>query len=115
VTRLLFVYGSLRAGQDNDEARALAAGSSPLGAAYVYGALMDLQGHAALQPTGSGRGRVNGELVLIRDEALWTRLDAYEGVGEPGWYVRGLVVAIDAHGQPRSAWAYVAPTPGPAV
>lgn len=108
MTHLLFVYGSLRASAANEASRLLAAGSRPLGPAHVRGRLLDLQGFPALVP---GReGRVDGELVQVTDPALWERLDAYEGVGEAGWYRRGLVVAL-CRDEPRSAWAYVAPDP----
>ncbi len=108
MTHLLFVYGSLRPGEDNDEARALAAGSRPVGPAHVRGHLLELHGHQALVPGPAGR--VDGELVHVTDAALWDRLDAYEGVGKPGWYRRGLVVAL-CRDEPRSAWAYLAPAP----
>ena len=109
MTRLLFVYGTLRPDQDNDEARHLAAHSKPLGTAYVHGQLVELQGFPALVP---GRtGRIDGALLLVNDEALWARLDAYEGIGEDGGYRRELVVAIDQRGDPRSAWAYTTRQP----
>lgn len=108
MTRLLFVYGSLRRGQPNPEADRLAKGSRHLGSAHVRGTLTQLHGFPALLP---GTQRVDGELVLVEDEALWGFLDQHEGVGEPGWYRRALVVALDAAGQPRSAWAYMADPP----
>ena len=111
MTHLLFVYGSLRPGEDNDESRALAAGSKPVGPAHVRGRLVPVQGHLAL--LAGGGGRVDGELVHVTDPALWERLDAHEGVGEAGWYKRGLVVAL-CRDEPRSAWAYLADVPAPA-
>lgn len=105
MTRLLFVYGSLRRGQDNPEAHHLAASSRWVAKAHVRGTLGQLHGFPALTPGRSGR--VDGELVLI-DDALWPWLDQHEGVGEPGWYRRELVVALDERGDPRSAWTYVA-------
>lgn len=79
----------------------------------MRGHLAELNGFPALV---SGRhGRVDGELVHVTDPALWERLDTYEGVGEPGWYARGLVVALDQVGEPRSAWAYMVPAPGKAA
>lgn len=107
MTKLLFVYGTLRPGQ-SPEGNRLAVRSRNLGPAYVHGTLVDVQGHQGLVSAKAG-ARVQGDLLLIDDESVWAEIDAYEGVGEPGWYARGLVVAIDQHGQPRSAWAYVAP------
>lgn len=111
VTQLLFVYGTLRAAGGPPEAIAatLAVGVTHLGAAWTRGTMADLHGFQALQTKGSDR--IEGELLRIQDAATWTALDAYEGVGEAGWYERRLVVAVDAAGQPRSAWAYVAPEP----
>ncbi len=94
-------------GAPPDLARRLAEGSTHLGDATVHGRLIDLQGFQALQ-TG-GTARVPGELLHVRDATLWDALDAYEGVGEAGWYQRELVVALDRDGQPRSAWSYTAP------
>lgn len=109
MTRLLFVYGSLQPDQDNAEAKHLASHSQSLGRAYVHGELVDVQGFPGLVP---GRtGRIDGLLLLVQDEAIWDRLDAYEGVGEDGWYGRELVVAIDQRGDPRSAWAYTTRQP----
>ena len=86
------------------------AGSRWLGPAFVHGTMRDVRGHPGLVPGRTGSGRIEGELVHVTDASLWERLDAHEGVGEEGWYVRGLVVAIDGKGDARSAWAYVAPT-----
>lgn len=105
MTRLLFVYGSLLRGQPNDEAKHLEANSRWIAKAHVRGTLRQVHGHPALTP--SPAGRVDGELLLI-DDALWPWLDEHEGVGEPGWYRRELVVALDDKGEPRSAWTYVA-------
>lgn len=105
------MYGSLRRDQPGKEVARLAAGSKPLGPAHVRGELVDLHGHPALS-VGRG-GRVDGELVHVTDAGLWDALDAYEGVGEAGWYRRELVVASDRDGQPRSAWSYTAPARGP--
>jgi gamma-glutamylcyclotransferase (GGCT)/AIG2-like uncharacterized protein YtfP len=106
LTQLLFVYGTLRRGEPGPEAARLAAGSRLLGLAHVRGEMIEVQGHRALLV---GRGeRVEGELLHVTDPALWAELDAYEGVGEAGWFRRELVVAIDEQGQPRSAWSYTA-------
>lgn len=108
MTRLLFVYGSLRS-QESEPARHLHQGSDLVGPAYVHGHLTDVQGFPGLVV---GRaGRIEGELRLIRDDALWAELDKHEGVGDEGWYIRQLVVAIDKNGDPRSAWAYTSPQP----
>ena len=110
MTDLLFVYGSLRSDDGGPEAARLAAGSSSLGPAHARGHLTQLHGQPALV-VGRG-GRVDGELVHVTDRTLWDHLDAYEGVGEVGWYRRELVVVIDEAGHPRSAWAYTAaPSP----
>lgn len=114
MTHLLFVYGTLSSSSLSQEARRLAAGSTHLGTAWTRGELQDLHGFPALVQTGAGR--VDGELLHVRDAGLWAELDAYEGVGEGGWYRRQLVIAIDASDQPRSCWTYVAhhsPRPRP--
>lgn len=105
MTRLLFVYGSLRRDQDNDAARRLASAARWICKAHVRGTLTQRHGFPAL--TTGRTGRVDGELVLV-DDALWAWLDEHEGVGEPGWYRRELVVAVDDKAEPRSAWTYVA-------
>lgn len=106
MTRLLFVYGTLRPGQPNPASDRLASGSRSLGRAHVRGGLTQVHGFPALLPKGTQR--IDGELLLVEEEALWEVLDRHEGVGEAGWYRRTLVVAIDDKGQARSAWTYMA-------
>lgn len=109
------MYGSLVPGDPRAPAaiaQAVAAGTTRLGAAQVAGRLVARDGFPAL--VVGGEARVPGELLHVRDPALWDALDAYEGVGEPGGYRRELVVALDATGAARSAWAYaVAADAGP--
>lgn len=103
------MYGTLRPGQDNDEARRLAQGSRHVASAYVRGRVVQRDGFPALviEP----HGRVDGDLLLVQDDGLWDHLDAYEGVGATDAYRRELVVAIDQRGDTRSAWAYTARQP----
>lgn len=111
---LLFVYGTLRRGCDNDQARRLAAESEWLGRARLTGRLYRVDAYPALVPEegeGGGGEQVTGDLVRLRDPAAtlaW--IDAYEetgaGFSEPWEYRRGAVI-VDCAGDGRRAWTYI--------
>lgn len=109
--RLLFVYGSLRRGCDNDEARALHAGAEWVGTGWTRGTLSEIDGYPAPTPDGSG-ARVEGDLFRMRDPAATLAfLDVYEGCasGSPTPHdYRRTVMTVDTPGGTRRAWVYVA-------
>ncbi len=94
---LLFVYGTLRSGFENNYARLLRAGSDFVGPAEVRGSLRAVGEYTAFAPDGDGV--VQGELYRMREPAkLLSALDEYEGDeyerveiqvnGEPAWIYR---------------------------
>lgn len=109
--RLLFVYGSLRRGCDNDEARALHAGAEWVGTGWTHGVLSGIDGYPALTPDLSG-ARVEGDLFRMRDPAaMLAFLDIYEGCAPdspaPHDYRRA-VLEVNTTAGKRRAWAYLA-------
>lgn len=111
---LLFVYGSLRRGCDNDEARALHAGADWAGIGWVWGFLGEIDGYPVLTPDAAGE-RVEGDLFHMRDPAaLLALLDVYEGCapGSPPLYgYRRTVIAVRTETGDCHALAYVAAAP----
>lgn len=110
---LLFVYGSLRRGCDNDEARALQVGAEWVGTGRVPGSLSEIDGYPALTPGRSGPC-VQGDLFRMRDpDAMLTCLDIYEGCAPdspmPHDY-RRTIVSVRTEAGERRAWVYVADT-----
>lgn len=110
---LLFVYGSLRRGCANDEARALHVGAEWIGTGRVAGSLSQIDGYPALTPGGSERG-VEGDLYRMRDpDAMLATLDIYEGCAPdsptPHDYRRTIIAVRTEMGE-RRAWVYVAGT-----
>jgi len=80
VNPLLFVYGTLTPGRAPDCVADLVARFRPVGPATVRGTLFDLGSYPGL--TLGGDGAVRGTLVEVpagEGDALWRRLDAYEG------------------------------------
>lgn len=107
---LLFVYGSLRRGCDNDEACALRAGAEWVGPGWTHGALSEIDGYPALTPDGSGL-RVTGDIFRMRDPAaMLAFLDVYEGCapGSPAPHdYRRSVMEVSTQAGKRRAWVYV--------
>lgn len=100
-THLVFVYGSLRAGQANHW---LLRSARPLGRALIRGALIDLGWYPGLVAAGAP-GFVVGEVYEV-DDATLADLDGLEGVHrDPPLYVREEVTAswVDGFGP---VWAY---------
>ncbi len=107
---LLFVYGSLRRGCDNDEARALHAGADWAGIGWVWGFLGEIDGYPVLTPDAAGE-RVEGDLFHMRDPAaLLALLDVYEGCAPdspaPHDYLR-VVMSVETTRGARRAWLYI--------
>jgi len=108
---MLFVYGSLRRGCDNDEARVLRDGAEWLGTGWVYGSLSEIDGYPVLKLDGAG-ARVEGDLFRMHDpDAMLAYLDVYEGCAPdsptPHDYRRA-VMGVDTPGGRRRAWVYIA-------
>ncbi|HAP25168.1 MAG TPA: gamma-glutamylcyclotransferase [Achromobacter sp.] len=93
----VFVYGTLRAGEINDLARAAAARGLPaashVGPASVPGMLVDFGNWPGLIPVDDGR-RVRGDVYRV-DPAMIALLDEIEEYepGKPGCFVRRTVSA----------------------
>jgi gamma-glutamylcyclotransferase (GGCT)/AIG2-like uncharacterized protein YtfP len=75
---LLFVYGTLRSDSGHEMHDVLARGARLVGSGEVDGTLVDLGAYPGLV-LGSGTAR--GEAWALHDDALFARLDAYEGIG----------------------------------
>jgi gamma-glutamylcyclotransferase (GGCT)/AIG2-like uncharacterized protein YtfP len=93
----VFVYGTLRAGEIHDLARAAARRGLPaarhIGAASVPGMLVDFGDWPGLIPVDDGR-RVRGDIFQV-DPALVALMDEIEEYepGQPGCFVRRTVSA----------------------
>jgi gamma-glutamylcyclotransferase (GGCT)/AIG2-like uncharacterized protein YtfP len=108
---LLFVYGTLRTGCDNEQARALHARSRHMGSATLLGRLYRVDWYPVLVPDMAA-GPVVGDVFHMHDpvETLaW--LDAYEECAPPfpePWEYRRIVLPVKAdNGRDLDAWAYV--------
>lgn len=102
---LLFVYGTLKRGQDNRWSRLLWEGAEFLGEAWLPGRLYRLGSYPGLrEPTGPAQ-RVHGELARLRKpQELLRALDGYEGAE----FERVLrEVQLEGTGETHSAWVYV--------
>lgn len=97
---LIFIYGSLRRGCENEIARTFP-GASFVSQASVNGALYDLGDYPALVLDDAGE-KVMGEIYEI-DEALLTELDEFELASD---YHRSPVTASAGSDQ-RQCWVYV--------
>src|SRR5262249_54526063 len=93
-TTVIFVYGTLKSGQQSHE---LLAGQAFVGAARtvpIY-RLYGLGWHPGLMVDRSAGLSIHGELWSV-DEKTLQRLDEYEGV--PHWYTRDFVAIADRVG-----------------
>lgn len=102
----VFVYGTLRAGEINDLARAAAARGLPpatlVGPATVPGMLVDFGDWPGLIPVDDGR-RVRGDVFQVEPAlvALMDEIEEYQP-GKPCCFVRRTVLArLEAPGQQR--------------
>jgi len=93
----VFVYGTLRAGEINDLARAAAAQGLPqavfVGAASVPGMLVDFGDWPGLIPVDDGR-RVRGDVFQVEPPliALMDEIEEYQP-GKPCCFVRRTILA----------------------
>lgn len=95
--QLIFVYGSLKAGQSNHH---WLAGATALGRRHLIGArLHDLGPYPMVVLEPGGEGVVHGELYAV-DPAGLARLDVLEGY--PEYYGRSLCALSDG----TMAWVY---------
>lgn len=101
----LFVYGLLLPGEKGFESLGLAAHARRLGPERIAGRLYHLGDYPGLVP--GGRGIVHGELLMLREPALFATLDAYELYDpenpDKSEYLRMRVDLLDSG---RSAWTY---------
>lgn len=108
--RALFVYGTLRSGEERHHLLARHRASSD-GAASVEGTLLDLGEYPGLV-VGGTKTRAAGELYSAADpSSLFAELDPIEtfhGFGAPGsLYRRAIVRAFCPDGAATLAWTYV--------
>lgn len=101
MTHTVFVYGSLRSGEGNNN---LLRSSMLVGDAAVYGALYSLGGFPGLRLDDVAPTWVQGEVWTVDDETL-ERLDRLEGVSHD-FYRRVLVSVELLAGTSVEAWAY---------
>jgi gamma-glutamylcyclotransferase (GGCT)/AIG2-like uncharacterized protein YtfP len=109
-TDILFVYGTLRHGCDNDMARRLAAGSEWLGTGTLNGRLYHIDDYPGLVMDGDAPP-VAGDIFRLRDAgAMLAVLDAYEEAGPdfpaPQEYVR-CVTSVTTDSGTLDAWVYI--------
>lgn len=107
--RLLFVYGTLRAGFDGPMARRLRAAGRHVGPAWAPGTLYRIAHYPGFVPGPSGQ--VVGDLFALDDpEAALAWLDDYEEIGAhcpaPHEYRRETITVFGPDGAVQ-AWAYV--------
>lgn len=104
---LLFVYGTLRSDSGHAMHDVLARGADLVGGGEVAGTIVDLGAYPGLV-LGSGSAR--GEVWALRDDALFARLDAYEGIGPDAEvaesYERVRVPVRLDDGRALEAWTY---------
>jgi gamma-glutamylcyclotransferase (GGCT)/AIG2-like uncharacterized protein YtfP len=98
----LFVYGTLRSGSDNPHARRLAANATLLGVARVRGRLYPVGIHKAIHLSSTADEWVTGELWELREPAILSELDLYEGAE----YRRVLTFAHLNDGRQIETWIY---------
>jgi gamma-glutamylcyclotransferase (GGCT)/AIG2-like uncharacterized protein YtfP len=101
----LFVYGTLRAGEENPFAALLRRSAVLLGRATIQGRLYAFGWHPSLVPSDDPADRVVGDVFEIREseaESLIATLDEYEGPGFP----RRQVEARLEDGRVVACWAY---------
>jgi len=98
---LLFVYGTLQRGFDNEWAHRLWSVAMDMGEAAIAGRLHRLDCFAALvlDPASTCYGQV----AQLPDETLLKALDVYEGDD----YRRTLCDVVMADGAPAQAWVYL--------
>ncbi|MDQ4419233.1 gamma-glutamylcyclotransferase [Sphingobium sp. DEHP117] len=109
-SELLFVYGTLRRGCDNQQAHRLHSESSWLGTGLARGRLYRVDWYPALVADQEA-GWVAGDILRMADpDATLAWLDAYEECGpafpQPQEYRREPIDIVFAGAQVR-AWAYL--------
>ena len=101
---ILFVYGTLRKGCDNEHARLLAANSEFLGKASIAGCLHGFDWHPGAYPPSEPGDRIHGDAFRMHDPAaLLATLDAYEGED----FHRIVTDTLIDSGETVRAWVYL--------
>lgn len=105
---LLFVYGTLRRGCDNEEAHALAHVAEWLCVARASGRLLKVDWYPTL---AAGMGRVVGDVFRLTDpQTGLAMLDAYEectvDFPQP-WEYQREIITVEGPDGPLRAWAYL--------
>jgi gamma-glutamylcyclotransferase (GGCT)/AIG2-like uncharacterized protein YtfP len=99
----LFVYGTLRRGNDNRHARLLHRWAVFLGAARVQGRLYRVKWYPGLILHKAEGQWVVGDLFRLRSPETLAELDQYEGSTE---YQRVLTTAVVENGDETRCWVY---------
>jgi gamma-glutamylcyclotransferase (GGCT)/AIG2-like uncharacterized protein YtfP len=107
----VFVYGTLMRGFDHAMSKLLSADADYLGAATCRGRLYMIAHYPGLLLSDDADDVVHGEMFCLRDAALMTALDDYEGCGpddpQPTAYLRQIVPVTMHDGAVLEAWTYV--------
>lgn len=98
---LIFVYGTLQQGFDNEWAHRLWSVATNLGEAAIAGRLHRLDSFAALVPDAASIAY--GQVARLPDETMLKELDAYEGDD----YCRTLCDVMMDDGTRAQAWVYL--------
>ena len=111
MSRLLFVYGTLRRDSPNSRHGMLAGAARFVGHARVHGRLYEIGGYPGLIHATDPDDWVHGEVYeLAGPHEILTRLDEYEGCGprdpEPHEYRRERAEVWMATGAREEAWVY---------
>ena len=107
--RPLFVYGTLRPGTNHPMQRWLQNRSDDLGPAVYRGRLYQVAWYPALLPSNQPCDRVQGNILRLHEQSLWTQLDEYEGAE-----FRRQEIEVRQNGRMLRVWAYLydGPTSG---
>ncbi len=115
-TPYLFVYGTLMSSAGGAlgarERERLAREGVRIGPARVAGCLYDLGTYPGLARAAASNARVDGEILkLLKPEATFAWLDAYEGIGpqfpRPEYCRRVLDASLVASPRSLRAWTYL--------
>jgi len=103
---LLFVYGLLRKGVQNDMSVYLEKNAHFIGVGYTPGKLFLVEDYPGLVVGSSFSTNVIGDIYGFNEPALWNELDRFEDIGRSDEYERQEIEAEVSY-QKMSCWAYI--------